>query len=173
MPAIAKRVRVAALAVLLGAGAVLVSISAGQAGSVNVNDGFALHGYDPVAYFTKGEPTPGQDRFTAEYQGATYRFATAENRDRFAADPANYAPQYGGYCAFGTAMGRKFDGDPQAWSVVDGKLYLNLNKKVQTRWKENPEGFIRGANHNWPIMAEVPDSQLESDPPSGLTQGAQ
>lgn len=173
MRAIAKRARTVVLAVVLGAGAALTSTAASQAGSVNVNDGYALHGYDPVAYFTKGEPTPGSDKFTADYEGITYRFASAENLDRFATEPAKYVPQYGGYCAFGTAMGRKFDGDPHAWSIVDGKLYLNLNKTVQQRWKEDPEGFIRGANHNWPIIAELPDSKLESDPPSGLSQGAQ
>ncbi len=114
-----------ALAVVLGLSAALSGIHGALAvQEVNVNDGYAVHGYDVVAYFTVGAPTLGNDRFIAEYQGVAYRFASADNRDRFAADPAAYAPQYGGYCAFGTAFGRKFDGDPLAWRIVDGELYL-------------------------------------------------
>ncbi|MEM7042977.1 MAG: YHS domain-containing (seleno)protein [Pseudomonadota bacterium] len=139
---------------------------------VNINKGYAVHGYDVVAYFTKGQPTEGSDEFQATHDGATYRFASAEHRDAFNADPAKYAPQYGGYCAFGTAMGRKFDGDPHAWKLVDDKLYLNLNKGVQERWLTDVPGFIRGAENNWPIIRSVADSTLESSPPAGLTQGA-
>ena len=69
-------------------------------------------------------------------------------------------------------MGRKFDGDPHAWRIVDAKLYLNLNKKVQARWLQDTEGFIRAANHNWPIIADVPDAELVANPPEGLTLGA-
>ena len=112
------------------------------------------------------------DEFQATHEGATYRFASAAHRDAFAADPAKYAPQYGGYCAFGTAMGRKFDGDPNAWKVVDGKLYLNLNKKIQERWLGDVPGFVRGADNNWPIIRSVADASLEASPPTGLTQGA-
>lgn len=140
---------------------------------VNIVDGYAVHGYDVVAYFTKGKPVEGNDQFTAQHEGATYRFANAENRDRFTADPAQYAPQYGGYCAFGTAMGRKFDGDPHAWAIVDDKLYLNLNKNVQARWKEDVPGFIRGAENNWPLIRSVADASLEASPPAGVTVGAQ
>ncbi|MGH1478928.1 MAG: YHS domain-containing (seleno)protein [Geminicoccales bacterium] len=139
---------------------------------VNIADGYAVHGYDVVAYFTKGEPTEGSDEFQAEHEGATYRFASAEHRDAFTADPAKYAPQYGGYCAFGTAMGRKFDGDPNAWKVVDDKLYLNLNKDIQKRWLGDVPGFVRGAENNWPIIRSIGDASLESSPPTGLTQGA-
>ena len=120
----------------------------------------------------QSKPTKGNDQFTLEYQGATYRFASAANRDKFAADPATYAPQYGGYCAFGTAVGRKFDGDPTAWRIVDGKLYLNLNKNIQQRWLTDTPGFIRGADHNWPIIVSLTDGQLASNPPVGLTLGA-
>ncbi len=170
---IANKIKVVALAIMLGLGATLAMGSTAQAAAeVNVNDGYAVHGYDVVAYFNVGAPTQGRDQFTAGYQGATYRFASADNRDRFAADPAAFAPQYGGYCAFGTAMGRKFDGDPTAWRIVDGKLYLNLNKKVQQRWFTDIPGFIRGAENNWPIIAGLTDGQLESNPPAGLTIGA-
>lgn len=160
-------------ATLLVAPAILLPTVAQAAEEVNINNGLAVHGYDVVAYFTQGKPVEGNDQYTAQYDGATYQFASAEHRDLFKADPAKYAPQYGGFCAFGTAMGRKFDGDPQAWHIADGKLYLNLNKDVQARWKQDIPGFIRGANHNWPIIESVADASLESAPPSGLTQGAQ
>jgi len=171
--AVASKIHVFALAIMLGLGAALTFGSNAQAAAeVNVNNGYAVHGYDVVAYFTIGAPTEGRAQFTAEFQGATYRFASADHRDRFAADPAAFAPQYGGYCAFGTAMGRKFDGDPTAWRIVDGKLYLNLNKTIQQRWFSDIPGFIRGAENNWPIIVSLSDGQLDSNPPAGLTLGA-
>ena len=163
---------------LLSAGLALavVPATAGLATAeteVNIVEGYAVHGYDVVAYFTQGKPVVGNDRYTAQYEGATYRFASAAHRDTFTADPAQYAPQYGGYCAFGTAMGRKFDGDPSAWAVVDGKLYLNLNKNIQARWKKDVPGFIRGAENNWPLIRSVADASLEASSPAGVTIGAQ
>lgn len=140
---------------------------------VNIVDGAAVHGYDVVAYFTQSKPVKGTSAYTAEHEGVTYRFSSAENRDKFGTDPAKYAPQYGGYCAFGTAMGRKFNGDPHAWAIVDDKLYLNLNKDVQARWKTDIPGFVKGANNNWPLIRQVADGQLETSPPAGITLGAQ
>ncbi|MCP5151684.1 MAG: YHS domain-containing protein [Ectothiorhodospiraceae bacterium] len=158
----------------LFAAALSISPGAVSASSeVNVTDGAAVHGYDVVAYFTEGRPVEGDAALGAQHEGVTYHFASAANRDAFRTDPTRYVPQYGGYCAFGTAMGRKFDGDPNAWSIVDGKLYLNLNAKVQARWKENIPGFIRGADNNWPIIRGIEDAVLEKSPPSGLTAGAQ
>lgn len=171
--------RSAALAAVLGISAVgsLVAITtpATAAQEVNIVDGYALQGFDPVAYFTVGVPTPGNSEFKAEHDGATYRFASAENRDLFNADPEKYAPQYGGFCAFGAAMGRKFGADPQAWRIVDGKLYLNLNKEIQKRWVADIPGFIRGADHNWDIIETIEDAKLadEKIAPKGLTIGAQ
>lgn len=150
-----------------------LGFTATAAEDVNIVDGYAVHGYDVVAYFTVGEPTTGKDLYTAEYGGARYRFASAENRNLFAASPAQYAPQYGGYCAFGAAFGRKFDGDPTVWRIVDGKLYLNVDKNVQAKWLRDPEGFIRGANNNWQIIKYISDAQLVTSQPSGLTLGAQ
>ncbi len=146
-------------------------VSAAQ--EVNIVEGYAVHGYDVVAYFTEGKPVLGNNSYTAEHGGATYRFASAEHRDLFAANPAKYAPQYGGFCAFGTAMGRKFDGDPQAWAIVDDRLYLNLNKDVQAKWKGNIPGFLKGAENNWPLIRNLADSRLEASPPAGVTLGAQ
>ncbi|WP_430473826.1 YHS domain-containing (seleno)protein [Thalassospira lucentensis] len=165
----------AALGIVSIGGVITMSSPATAAQEINIVDGYALHGYDPVAYFTIGTPTPGSSEFVADYDGATYRFASAENRDLFNQDPEHYAPQYGGFCAFGTAMGRKFDGDPTAWRIVDSKLYLNLNKQIQERWLVDIPGFIRGANHNWEIIEPIEDGTLanEASAPAGLTIGAQ
>lgn len=149
-----------------------VQMAAGET-EVNIVEGYAVHGYDVVAYFKQGKPVAGDSRFTAQHEGVTYRFSSAEHRDAFTSDPASYAPQYGGYCAFGAAMGRKFDGDPNAWAIVDGKLYLNLNKNIQARWKENVPGFVKGANNNWPLIRSIADAQLEVSAPEGVTLGAQ
>ena len=167
------KIRTIVLALSVGLAAVFATAPGAQAAPhVNINDGYAVHGYDVVAYFTVGQPTNGDDRFTAVHDSARYRFASADHRDRFVADPSVYAPQYGGFCAFGTSVGRKFDGDPHAWRIVDGKLYLNLNKTVQSQWLKDPHGYIRGAEHNWPIIAGLTDAQLEAGPPEGLTLGA-
>ena len=159
---------------LVGAGLALMTlVGPAQAETeVNINNGSAVHGYDVVAYFTMGKPVKGSDAFKATHEGATYRFSSAEHRAAFTANPTKYAPQYGGYCAFGTSMGRKFDGDPNAWKIVNDKLYLNLNKKVQAIWLKDVPGFIRGASNNWPIIRSVSDASLEASPPAGLTQGA-
>ena len=93
--------------------------------------GKAIDGYDPVAYFTDGKAVKGQSRFTHEWMGATWLFASAEHRDLLAADPERYAPQYGGYCAYAVSQGATADIDPSAWKIVDGKLYLNLNPEIQ------------------------------------------
>jgi YHS domain-containing protein len=168
----ATRTLLVAFAFGLGA-ATLTGQTARAAEEVNIVDGYAVHGYDVVAYFTDGKPTEGDSTYTADYNGATYRFASAANRDAFAADPGKYAPQYGGYCAYGTAQGRKFDGDPTAWRIVDDKLYLNLNANVQKIWLKDVPGYVRGADNNWLIIRPIPDSQLASTSPDGITLGAQ
>ena len=132
---------------------ILLAVSAGAFAQNNVDSsGLALQGYDPVAYFTDKQPVRGKPEFTARHEGATYRFASATNRDAFAAAPAKYAPQYGGYCAFGLASGYKAPVEPDAWTVVDGKLYLNYNRSVRSRWSTDIPGFIRKADANWPTV---------------------
>jgi YHS domain-containing protein len=134
---------------------VLLSLAAAAyaAGETNADSsGLALKGYDPVAYFTEGKPVRGTPEFTATHEGATYRFASAANRDAFAAAPAKYAPQYGGYCAFGMASGYKAPIEPDAWTVVDGKLYLNYNQSVRSRWSTDVPGYVRKADANWPTV---------------------
>jgi YHS domain-containing protein len=129
--------------------------------NANGND-LAIQGYDPVAYFTNEKPTRGSSDFTATYKNAIYHFSSEENRDLFRASPAKYAPQFGGFCAFGVTKGRKFDTDPTAWRVVDGKLYLNLNKDVQKVWLEDVPGYITNANQTWPTIKSFTDSALET-----------
>ncbi|MEM7527077.1 MAG: YHS domain-containing (seleno)protein [Pseudomonadota bacterium] len=112
--------------------------------------GTAIDGTDPVAYFTEGRPVDGSSDFKHEYNGATWLFASAENRDLFAANPEKYAPQYGGYCAWAVSQGYTASTDPENWAIVDGKLYLNYNADVQTRWNKDIPGHIASADKNWP-----------------------
>jgi YHS domain-containing protein len=112
----------------------------------------AIRGYDPVAYFTLGRPTPGSSAFKATYQGAEFHFATAANRATFLANPARYAPQYGGYCAWAVSQGYTAGIDPSAWAIVDGKLYLNYNRSIQNRWQADRTNHIASANRNWPSV---------------------
>jgi YHS domain-containing protein len=113
--------------------------------------GLGAKGYDVVAYFTEGKPVPGSDRYTTEYGGVTWQFASREHRDMFTANPARYTPQYGGFCSWGVSQGKLFDVDPvNGWKVVDGRLYLNFNADIQKVWEKDPAGFIRKAERNWP-----------------------
>lgn len=119
--------------------------------AVNLDtQGVALQGYDPVAYFTLKTPTIGKAAYTYTYEGARYRFASSEHLEKFKAHPAQYAPQFGGFCAMGVVLEKKLDGDPQAWRVVDGKLYLNVNKEIQKKWLEDVPGHISKAGQTWP-----------------------
>ncbi|MGQ8364711.1 YHS domain-containing (seleno)protein [Glaciecola sp. 1036] len=129
--------------------------------AINVDESrLAIKGYDPVAYFTQSMPVEGSASYTAEYKGAIYHFASAEHQSLFKANPAKYAPQYGGYCAFGVSKEKKFDTDPTAWAIVDNKLYLNLNDKVQGRWVLNKEELISEANEIWQQIENTPVSEL-------------
>lgn len=112
--------------------------------------GTAIDGTDPVAYFTMGKPVKGSSDFAHDWNGATFHFASAENRDAFAASPEKYAPQYGGYCAWAVSQGYTAATDPEAWTIVDGKLYLNYNKSVQSTWEQDIPGNIAAGDGNWP-----------------------
>lgn len=114
--------------------------------------GAAIDGTDAVAYFTKGKPVAGKRSITHEWKGATWRFSSEENRDNFAAAPEKYAPQYGGYCAYAVAKGSTASTVPDAWKIVDGKLYLNYSSDVQALWEADIPGFIAQANANWPSV---------------------
>ncbi|BBK32429.1 YHS domain-containing protein [Stella humosa] len=120
----------------------------------------AIRGYDPVAYFTQGAPTPGRADITADHAGATYRFASAGNRDAFRTDPARYLPAYGGFCAMGTALGRKVDGDPQQWRIVDDRLYLNYDANVAHHWAQHIPQNTFAADGKWLFIRSVPAGSL-------------
>ena len=115
-------------------------------------DGIAIKGYDPVAYFTDGKPVKGDSRFTYTWNGAKWLFASQEHMDLFGKDPEKYAPRYGGYCAYAVSQGTTADIDPDAWDIIDGKLYLNLDKKVQRIWRQDIKGYIEKADQNWPSV---------------------
>lgn len=115
-----------------------------------IGSNVAIRGHDPVAYFTVGHPVQGSPAFKAMWQGAEFRFSSAANRDLFIASPARYAPQYGGYCAWAVSQGYTAGVDPNSWRIVGGKLYLNYNRDVQTRWERDVPGHIAAANQNWP-----------------------
>lgn len=114
----------------------------------------AVEGHDPVAYFTEGRPVKGERAYATEYNGATFRFASQANLDTFLADPVQYAPQYGGYCAWAISQGYTAKGAADHWKIVDGKLFLNYNKSVQETWEEDIPGFITLANGNWPTVLD-------------------
>ena len=114
------------------------------------SNGVAVKGYDVVAYETDGAPVKGRVEFEYRWQAAIWRFATAANRDRFAADPGRFAPQFGGYCSWAVSRGYTADVDPEAWRIVDGKLYLNYSRRVQRMWEQDIPGNITKGTANWP-----------------------
>ncbi len=116
--------------------------------------GVAVDGTDVVAYFKENKPVAGNRSITHDWNGATWRFSSEANRDAFAADPVAYAPQYGGYCAYAVSEGYTASTTPEAWRIVDGKLYLNYSKDVQGLWAQDIPGRIARADGNWPKVLE-------------------
>jgi YHS domain-containing protein len=112
----------------------------------------AIGGYDPVAYFKDSKPTKGEKNFTMKWNEAQWYFASKENLDDFTADPLKYAPQYGGFCAYGTADGHKAATQPETFTIVDGKLYLNYNLDVKKIWMEDQANMIHKADSNWSFV---------------------
>lgn len=120
---------------------------------VNVTtDGIAIKGYDPVGYLTERRPLKGSPDFEYVYNGARWRFAGESNRKLFVNDPGKYMPKYGGYCAYAVSQNKIADIDPDAWTVFDGKLYLNLNKDVRNLWEKDMQKYIEMADKNWPQL---------------------
>lgn len=115
-------------------------------------NGLAVHGYDPVAYFADNRAVAGSAAFELAWNGATWRFASGDNRAKFEREPERYAPQFGGYCSYAVSRGYTADADPEAWRIVDGKLYLNYDKDVAVRWAEDLSGNIEKASLNWPTF---------------------
>lgn len=142
---------------LAALGACLLATGIARAGTVNEDDGIAIKGYDPVAYFTDNKPVKGTDAYSFTYEGVTYEFASAAHRDLFASAPEKYAPQFGGFCAYGAATGHKAAIDPTAFTIVDGKLYLNYSGKVRDAWQKDEAGYISKATAAWPTVSQQTD----------------
>lgn len=144
---------------LLLSAAFCIVATMGVAGPQYVDrSGFAVSGYDVVAYFglpqtkvgkTQSKPVPGRSNITAEHNGAVFAFSTEENRALFVANPTKYAPQFDGHCAYGVAVGNKVPANPNLWRIVDGKLFLNITVDVENIWERNIPGYISDANRRW------------------------
>lgn len=124
------------------------------------DNGVILAGYDAVAYFTENAAVEGSEKYTAVHNNAIYRFSSAENRDLFNENPNKYEPQYGGFCAYGAALGKKFDVDGKAFEVVDGKLFVNKNEDVYETWAEDKTENIDEADKQWPGIKDVAAADL-------------
>ena len=145
------------------ASALVLSVSAlTHAGHDTETDanGVILAGHDAVAYFKQGKPVEGSAKYTATYNDAIYRFSNKDNRDAFNEDPARYAPQYGGFCAYGMTFGKKFEIDGKAFEIVEGKLYVNKNRSVYEAWKKDVPTHLQQANSQWPKVENTAASDL-------------
>ncbi len=142
---------VVVLAVFVGAQFVAPLLGAkSQFATYNVDSAnVAIHGYDTVAYFTEGKPMKGNVEFEQTWEDARWQFASATNLELFKANPKRYAPRFGGYCSGGLAVGEYANGDPEVWTIVDGKLYFVKNEKANTFWRKAPEAHIGYAEYNW------------------------
>lgn len=134
-------------------------VSAGHDTETDANN-VILAGHDAVAYFTEGRPVLGSAEYTATYNDAIYRFSSAKNRDAFNAEPQRYAPQYGGFCAYGLTFGKKFEIDGKAFEIVDGKLYVNKNLDVYKAWKKDVPTHIAEADGKWGGVKDIAASEL-------------
>ena len=127
----------------------------GHTGSIFSENGVAIRGTDPVGYFLEGDTVAGDPSISTNWMGVDWYFATAENREMFEMNPHKFAPQYGGYCAFAASKGAAASTDPNAWTIVDDKLYLNYSLNVRELWQQDIPGNIAKANDNWPSILEA------------------
>jgi YHS domain-containing protein len=135
---------------IAGMGLLMAMQGFAQKATVFNSNGIAIHGYDPVAFFTENKPEKGKEQFSYKWQDVNWLFATKENLESFKAMPEKYAPQYGGYCAYGTAAGHKAPTETDTWTIVGDKLYFNYNKNVKALWLKDQKNFIEKADKNWP-----------------------
>ena len=128
--------------------------------AVNVDkNGVILRNFDPTTYGPNATPRIGTDEYTASAGGAVYHFASSGARDQFVANPADYEPAFGGFCATGAAFGKKLDGDPEIFRILDGKLYVFVNQQAVEVWDKDPAGTLAKANANWPVIRDkTPES---------------
>ena len=121
---------------------------------INANSGIAIKGYDPVAYFTAGKPIQGEIKHSHDWMGAKWQFSSDDHKQTFITNPEKYARRYGSYCAYAVSQGITADIDPEAWKIVDGRLYLNLSPGVADIWYKDIPGYIALANENWPKLRD-------------------
>ena len=122
---------------------------------INVDaTGLALQGYDPVAYFTDNRPVKGDAKITATYRGATYRFASAEHKKMFEANPAKYEPQFGGFCGYAASINKVAPIEVEYFQIIDGRLILQHNEKAWNLWIKDVSGNLKRADQNWPALVE-------------------
>lgn len=152
---ITRRKSLALLAAVPVASPLFVGPALAAQPPVFATGGVAINGYDAVAYFTDAKPVKGAPEFSHDWNGATWQFASAANRDAFAAEPQAYAPQFGGYCAYAVSKGYTATTEPDAWTVHEGRLYLNYNLTVRDIWSEDIPGNIRLATANWPGVLDT------------------
>jgi YHS domain-containing protein len=148
-------------AAVLGLAALVLApslIDAATRSPVNVLAGgrVAIHGFDPVAYFVEGGPRKGRPELAVERNGARWLFSSPANKARFEADPERYLPAYGGYCAYGVAQGYLVKIDPDAWTIIDGRLYLNYDRSISETWRKDVPGYLKKADGNWPRLTGRP-----------------
>lgn len=154
------KVNLSAVAFVLVFGLAAFGASAAHAGDGTEVATVGVGGYDPVSYFAGPRPVRGNGRYTAEYQGVTYLFANEADKSAFEKEPEKYLPAFGGYCAYGVAIGKKFWGDPEVWEIVDGTLYLNLDKSIQQEWDKDKPGYIKKADGNWNSIKDKSPGEL-------------
>ena len=147
---LSRRKFLAAAAITATGPALLVRPAYAMKPKVFVHDGLAIRGIDPVAYFTAGAPTAGDAAHQSEWMGATWQFASAENKEIFEGNPEAYAPKYGGYCAYAVSKGATATTDPEAWTIYEDRLYLNFSTNVRQIWSEDIPGNVEKADANWP-----------------------
>ena len=144
-----------ASAAALPAAALLTRPARAAEPPVFATGGVAINGYDPVAYFTEGKPVEGSPAITSGWNGAVLQFASAENKALFDAEPEKYAPKYGGYCAYAVSKGYVAKTEPDAWSIHEGRLYLNYSKSVRALWSARKRHHIEQADMNWPAVLDA------------------
>ena len=133
-----------------------ITISKAQKAEIFSTSGKAIKGYDPVAFFKKAKAIKGADSLSYQYKDATWLFSSTDNLESFKKSPQKYEPQYGGYCAYGTADGHKAPTQTDTWAIVDGKLYFNYNTKVKEMWSKQQTILIEKANAQWPTIKDKP-----------------
>lgn len=141
--------------ILLG----VFSLQSVFAGDVSKNT-VGVNGYDLVSYQTEKRPLRGNGNYVAMHDGVTYLFSSEANQKEFQSNPDKYLPAYGGWCAFGVSVGKKFSADPEVWEIVDGKLYMNLDPGIYQMWKKDVKGNIKKANANWSKIKDKSPAEL-------------